>query len=101
MNLPADSPASPAEEGQHLPDGRMATPTSTFTQQDIDDGVVWYRHAGAPAQSDAFRFQVRSVYVLAIHFHRPPGPCSSVACLEQGGVINNIKSFVKYVYSGE
>lgn len=58
MNLPADSPASPAEEGQHLPDGRMATPTSTFTQQDIDDGIVWYRHLGAAAQSDSFHFQV-------------------------------------------
>lgn len=70
MHLPADGPAgpatsgpaagptSPAEEGQHLPDGRMATPTSTFTQQDIDDGIVWYRHSGALAQSDSFRFQV-------------------------------------------
>ncbi|XP_029400865.1 extracellular matrix protein FRAS1 isoform X3 [Mus pahari] len=60
MNLPADSPAGPAEEGHHLPDGRMATPISTFTQQDIDDGIVWYRHLGAPAQSDSFRFQVSS-----------------------------------------
>ncbi|EGW11615.1 Extracellular matrix protein FRAS1 [Cricetulus griseus] len=70
MDLPADSPAgpagpaagptSPAEEGQHLPDGRMATPTSTFTQQDIDDGIVWYRHSGALTQSDAFHFQVSS-----------------------------------------
>lgn len=60
MNLPADSPAGPAEEGHHLPDGRMATPISTFTQQDIDDGVVWYRHLGVPTQSDSFRFQVPS-----------------------------------------
>lgn len=67
MNLPADSPASPAEEGQHLPDGRMATPTSTFTQQDIDDGIVWYRHSGAPAQSDAFRFQVSSATDAQAH----------------------------------
>ncbi|KAK7830949.1 hypothetical protein U0070_018493, partial [Myodes glareolus] len=67
MNLPADSPASPAEEGQQLPDGRMATPTSTFTQQDIDDGVVWYRHSGAPAQSDAFRFQVSSATDAQAH----------------------------------
>ncbi|XP_037685994.1 extracellular matrix protein FRAS1 isoform X5 [Choloepus didactylus] len=57
VNMPADSPA---DEGQHLPDGRTATPTSTFTQQDINEGVVWYRHSGAPAQSDSFRFQVSS-----------------------------------------
>lgn len=60
MNLPADSPAGPAEEGHHLPDGRMTTPVSTFSQQDIDDGIVWYRHSGAPAQSDSFHFQVPS-----------------------------------------
>lgn len=57
VNMPADSPV---DEGQHLPDGRMATPTSTFTQQDINEGVVWYRHSGVPAQSDSFRFQVPS-----------------------------------------
>ncbi|XP_058403319.1 extracellular matrix organizing protein FRAS1 isoform X7 [Diceros bicornis minor] len=57
VNMPADSPA---DEGQHLPDGRTAAPTSTFTQQDIDDGIVWYRHSGVPAQSDSFRFQVSS-----------------------------------------
>ncbi|ELK16427.1 Extracellular matrix protein FRAS1 [Pteropus alecto] len=57
VNMPADSPA---DEGQHLPDGRTATPTSTFTQQDINEGVVWYRHLGVPAQSDSFRFQVSS-----------------------------------------
>lgn len=55
--MPADSPAN---EGQHLPDGRTATPTSTFSQQDIDEGIVWYRHSGVPAQSDSFRFQVTS-----------------------------------------
>lgn len=60
MDLPADSPAEPVEERQHLPDGRMPTPISTFTQQDINDGIVWYRHLGAPAQSDSFHFQVPS-----------------------------------------
>jgi len=57
VDMPADSPA---EEGQHLPDGRTATPTSTFTQQDINEGIVWYRHSGVPAQSDSFLFQVSS-----------------------------------------
>ncbi|XP_022361766.1 extracellular matrix protein FRAS1 [Enhydra lutris kenyoni] len=57
VDMPADSPA---EEGQHLPDGRTATPTSTFTQHDINEGIVWYRHSGVPAQSDSFLFQVSS-----------------------------------------
>ncbi|KAM7157358.1 extracellular matrix organizing protein FRAS1 isoform 1-T1 [Molossus nigricans] len=57
VHMPADSPA---EEGQHLPDGRTATPTSTFTQRDVNEGIVWYRHSGVPAQSDSFRFQVSS-----------------------------------------
>uniref|UniRef100_A0A8C0P6N5 Fraser extracellular matrix complex subunit 1 n=1 Tax=Canis lupus familiaris TaxID=9615 RepID=A0A8C0P6N5_CANLF len=57
VEMPADSPAG---EGQHLPDGRTATPTSTFTQQDINEGIVWYRHSGVPAQSDSFSFQVSS-----------------------------------------
>ncbi|XP_012928771.1 extracellular matrix protein FRAS1 isoform X2 [Heterocephalus glaber] len=55
VSLPADSPG---DEGQHLPDGRTATLTSSFTQQDVNDGIVWYRHSGALAQSDSFRFQV-------------------------------------------
>ncbi|XP_045392852.1 extracellular matrix organizing protein FRAS1 isoform X1 [Lemur catta] len=56
-NPPADGPA---DEGQHLSDGRTATPVSTFTQRDVDQGAVWYRHSGAPTQSDSFRFQVSS-----------------------------------------
>lgn len=56
-NMPADNPA---DEGQHLPDGRTATPTSTFTQQDINEGALWYRHSGVPAQGDSFSFQVPS-----------------------------------------
>ncbi|KAM4854655.1 extracellular matrix organizing protein FRAS1 [Thomomys bottae] len=77
MNLPADSPAS---GGQHLPDGRTVTPTSTFTQQDIDEGIVWYRHSGAPAQSDSFRFQVsRATDALA----RPESHLFNIAILPQ------------------
>nr|XP_023408991.1 extracellular matrix protein FRAS1 [Loxodonta africana] len=64
VNMPADSPA---DEGQHLPDGRTATPTSTFTQQDINEGIIWYRHSGAPAQSDSFRFQVSSAADAQTH----------------------------------
>lgn len=51
---PADGPADPR---QLLPDGRAASPTSSFTQQDVNDGLVWYRHSGA-AESDSFQLQV-------------------------------------------
>ncbi|XP_057358347.1 extracellular matrix organizing protein FRAS1 isoform X1 [Manis pentadactyla] len=64
VNMPADSPA---DEGQHLPDGRTATPTSTFTQQDINEGAVWYRHSGVPAQGDSFSFQVSSATEAHAH----------------------------------
>ncbi|XP_029456255.1 extracellular matrix protein FRAS1 isoform X2 [Rhinatrema bivittatum] len=53
--MPADGPA---DGSRLLPDGRMATRTTSFTQQDIDEGVVWYRHSGSQSQSDSFQFQV-------------------------------------------
>ncbi|KAM9823010.1 extracellular matrix organizing protein FRAS1 [Syngnathus typhle] len=34
------------------------TATSSFTQQDVDDGTVWYRHFGTGTPADSFRFQV-------------------------------------------
>ncbi|XP_060542993.1 extracellular matrix organizing protein FRAS1 [Pantherophis guttatus] len=43
---------------QPLANGGRATPTTTFTQQDINEGVIWYRHSGAETESDSFRFQV-------------------------------------------
>lgn len=48
----------PAGSWQLLPDGRAASPTTSFTQQDISDGIVWYRHSGAEVESDSFQFQV-------------------------------------------
>ncbi|XP_023559071.1 extracellular matrix protein FRAS1 [Octodon degus] len=66
VSLPEDSPR---DEGQHLPDGRTATPTNSFTQQDVNDGVVWYRHSGAPAQSDSFHFQAREDGLTVIQPH--------------------------------
>ncbi|XP_012860276.2 extracellular matrix organizing protein FRAS1 [Echinops telfairi] len=66
LNMPADSPA---DEGRHLPDGRTATPTSTFTQRNINEGIVWYRHSGAPTQSDSFRFQAREDRLTVIQPH--------------------------------
>nr|XP_033819322.1 extracellular matrix protein FRAS1 isoform X2 [Geotrypetes seraphini] len=53
--MPADGPA---DGWQHQPDGRMATRTTTFTQQDINEGIVWYRHSGAQSQRDSLQFQV-------------------------------------------
>ncbi|XP_027744997.1 extracellular matrix protein FRAS1 [Empidonax traillii] len=50
----------PADSWQLLPDGRAASPTTSFTQQDISDGIVWYRHSGAEVESDSFQFQVSS-----------------------------------------
>ncbi|XP_031463336.1 extracellular matrix protein FRAS1 [Phasianus colchicus] len=55
--MPADGPA---ESWQLLPDGRAASPTTSFTQQDINNGVVWYRHSGTQVESDSFQFQVSS-----------------------------------------
>ncbi|KAM6269950.1 LOW QUALITY PROTEIN: extracellular matrix organizing protein FRAS1 [Porphyrio hochstetteri] len=55
--MPADGPA---DSWQRLPDGRAASPTTSFTQQDINEGVVWYRHSGAEVESDSFQFQVSS-----------------------------------------
>ncbi|XP_016153247.1 PREDICTED: extracellular matrix protein FRAS1 [Ficedula albicollis] len=59
--LLAPTPADgPADSWQPLPDGRAASPTTSFTQQDISDGIVWYRHSGAEVESDSFQFQVSS-----------------------------------------
>uniref|UniRef100_A0A803XZT8 Calx-beta domain-containing protein n=1 Tax=Meleagris gallopavo TaxID=9103 RepID=A0A803XZT8_MELGA len=55
--MPADGPA---ESWQLLPDGRAASPTTSFTQQDINNGIVWYRHSGTQVESDSFHFQVSS-----------------------------------------
>ncbi|NXS55143.1 FRAS1 protein, partial [Brachypteracias leptosomus] len=50
----------PPGSWQLLPDGRAASPTTSFTQQDVNQGIVWYRHSGADEESDSFRFQVVS-----------------------------------------
>ncbi|XP_035235651.1 extracellular matrix protein FRAS1 isoform X1 [Anguilla anguilla] len=55
--MPADGPV---DGWQRLPDGRAATPTSSFTQQDVNEGVVWYRHSGAGEPSDTFQFKMSS-----------------------------------------
>ncbi|KAK2838085.1 hypothetical protein Q5P01_015297 [Channa striata] len=56
MSMPADGPL----EGSHpsLVDERGFTATTSFTQQDVDDGTVWYHHFGRSTSSDSFQFQV-------------------------------------------
>ncbi|KAM4706664.1 extracellular matrix organizing protein FRAS1 [Discoglossus pictus] len=54
----------PADGWQRLPDGRLATSVSSFTQEDINEGLVWYRHSGAQSQGrDSFSFQISSASV--------------------------------------
>uniref|UniRef100_A0A8C4U634 VWFC domain-containing protein n=1 Tax=Falco tinnunculus TaxID=100819 RepID=A0A8C4U634_FALTI len=80
--MPADSPA---DSWQLLPDGRAASPTTSFTQQDINEGIVWYRHSGSEVESDSFQFQVSGsaspqtslkshVFNVAILPQTPRGP---------------------------
>ncbi|XP_053260348.1 extracellular matrix organizing protein FRAS1 [Podarcis raffonei] len=62
--MPADDPGP---VWQPLPDGRGATPTASFTQRDINEGVIWYRHSGSEMESDSFRFQVSSAVAPQTH----------------------------------
>ncbi|CAM4540352.1 unnamed protein product [Leuciscus chuanchicus] len=57
VSMPADGPV---EAWQSFPDGQDTTPTSSFTQQDVNEGTVWYRHYGSGTQRDTFQFQVSS-----------------------------------------
>ncbi|XP_030272850.1 extracellular matrix organizing protein FRAS1 isoform X1 [Sparus aurata] len=56
VSMPADGPV----EGWRpsLTDDRGFTRTTSFTQQDVNDGTVWYRHFGRGTSSDSFQFQV-------------------------------------------
>ncbi|MEQ2200454.1 hypothetical protein XENOCAPTIV_029659, partial [Xenoophorus captivus] len=56
--MPADSP--PEGWDSSLIDDQRFTPTASFTQQDVNDGAVWYRHFGSSYNSDSFQFQVSS-----------------------------------------
>ncbi|XP_074526804.1 extracellular matrix organizing protein FRAS1 [Halichoeres trimaculatus] len=55
-SMPADGPADGWRPS--LTDERGFTPTSSFTQQDVNDGSVWYRHFGRGTDTDSFLFQV-------------------------------------------
>ncbi|KAA8592453.1 hypothetical protein FQN60_017908, partial [Etheostoma spectabile] len=56
VSMPADGP--PEGWRPSLTDDRGFTPTTSFTQQDVNDGTVWYRHFGSGTSSDSFQFQV-------------------------------------------
>lgn len=56
LSMPADSP--PEGWRPQLSRNQGFTSTATFTQRDVDDGAVWYRHFGGGPYSDSFQFQV-------------------------------------------
>uniref|UniRef100_K7G756 Fraser extracellular matrix complex subunit 1 n=1 Tax=Pelodiscus sinensis TaxID=13735 RepID=K7G756_PELSI len=62
--MPADGPA---DSWQRLSAERAAMPTTSFTQHDINEGVVWYRHSGSQVESDSFYFQVSSAATPQTH----------------------------------
>uniref|UniRef100_A0A3B4AGL3 VWFC domain-containing protein n=1 Tax=Periophthalmus magnuspinnatus TaxID=409849 RepID=A0A3B4AGL3_9GOBI len=53
VSMPADSPLDPP-----MSQDSGFTSTSSFTQQDVNDGAVWYRHHGASSTTDSFQFKV-------------------------------------------
>ncbi|AWP07675.1 putative extracellular matrix protein FRAS1 [Scophthalmus maximus] len=64
VSMPADGPP---EGWRPSPgDDRGVTATTSFTQQDVDDGAVWYRHFGGGADSDSFQFQVSTETAAAL-----------------------------------
>lgn len=59
VSMAADGPV---EAWQAFPEGRDTTPASSFTQQDVNEGTVWYRHYGRGTQRDTFQFQVTNTH---------------------------------------
>ncbi|XP_046872768.1 extracellular matrix protein FRAS1 isoform X2 [Hypomesus transpacificus] len=53
--VPSDAPV---EGWQPSAEDSTSTPTSSFTQQDVNEGRVWYRHHGPGPRPDTFLFQV-------------------------------------------
>lgn len=64
VSMAADGPM---EAWQAFPERRDTTPTSSFTQQDVNEGTVWYRHYGRGTQRDTFQFQVTHTH-LSLYF---------------------------------
>lgn len=56
VSMPADSP--PEGWRPSLTHDQGFTSAASFTQRDVDDGTVWYRHFGSGPYSDSFQFQV-------------------------------------------
>uniref|UniRef100_A0A3Q2PFS0 Fraser extracellular matrix complex subunit 1 n=1 Tax=Fundulus heteroclitus TaxID=8078 RepID=A0A3Q2PFS0_FUNHE len=55
VSMPADGP--PEGWDPSLIDDQRFTSTASFTQQDVNDGTVWYHHFGSSYDSDSFQFQ--------------------------------------------
>ncbi|KAF3695351.1 Extracellular matrix protein FRAS1 Precursor [Channa argus] len=55
MPMPADSPLEGLDPS--LLNEQGFTATTSFTQQDVNDGTVWYHHFGRSTSSDSFQFQ--------------------------------------------
>uniref|UniRef100_H3DH31 Fraser extracellular matrix complex subunit 1 n=1 Tax=Tetraodon nigroviridis TaxID=99883 RepID=H3DH31_TETNG len=84
VSMPADSP--PEGWRPLLTHNQGFTSTTSFTQRDVDDGTVWYRHFGGGPYSDSFRFQVSKVSAVA------PGSLSDVQTFTIG-VLPQIPGF--------
>lgn len=66
VSMPADSP--PEGWQPQLTYDQSFTSATSFTQRDVDDGTVWYRHFGNGPYSDSFQFQVSSnASVISLH----------------------------------
>lgn len=60
LSMPADSPPE-GWDPSHI-DNQRYTPTASFTQEDVNDGTVWYRHFGSSYDTDSFSFQVSACF---------------------------------------
>lgn len=81
VSMPADGPPG---GWQHSPTNNQGFTTATsFTQQDINEGSVWYRHFGGGTNSDSFQFQVSTDAhtVFTVHCTRVSHVCQSSVSL--------------------
>lgn len=73
VSMPADGP--PEGWRSSLDNDQGFTSTTTFTQRDVNDGTVWYRHFGRGAHSDTFQFQVSADALFTPFVSRLLEPC--------------------------
>uniref|UniRef100_A0A8C4NL64 Calx-beta domain-containing protein n=1 Tax=Eptatretus burgeri TaxID=7764 RepID=A0A8C4NL64_EPTBU len=46
------------DQWEKMGGGQVATPVSVFSQQDVNDGIVWYRHTGQRSTRDFVRMSI-------------------------------------------